>query len=44
MNHYPHHIGDFNNATRHLTLIEDAIYRRPGLAINQRAPTACRYR
>ncbi len=27
MNHYPHHIGDFNNATRHLTRIERSIYR-----------------
>lgn len=26
MNHYPHHIGDFNNATRHLTRIERSIY------------------
>jgi uncharacterized protein YdaU (DUF1376 family) len=27
MNHYPHHIGDFNNATRHLTRLERSIYR-----------------
>lgn len=27
MNHYPHHIGDFNNATRHLTRIERSVYR-----------------
>lgn len=27
MNHYPHHIGDFNNATRHLTFVERALYR-----------------
>ena len=27
MNHYPHHIWDFNNATRHLTRIERSIYR-----------------
>jgi uncharacterized protein YdaU (DUF1376 family) len=27
MNYYPHHIGDFNNATRHLTRIERSIYR-----------------
>lgn len=27
MNFYPHHIGDFNNATRHLTRIERSIYR-----------------
>ena len=27
MNYYQHHIGDFNNATRHLSLIERAIYR-----------------
>lgn len=27
MNHYPHHIGDFNNATRHLTVVERAFYR-----------------
>lgn len=27
MNHYPHHIGDFNNATRHLTRIERSLYR-----------------
>lgn len=27
MNHYPHHIGDFNNATRHLSRLERSIYR-----------------
>ena len=27
MNYYPHHIGDFNNATKHLTRIERSIYR-----------------
>lgn len=27
MNHYPHHIGDFDKATRHLTRIERSIYR-----------------
>ena len=27
MNHYPHHIGDFNSGTRHLTRIERSIYR-----------------
>lgn len=27
MNYYPHHIGDFNNATRHLTRLERSIYR-----------------
>lgn len=27
MNYYPHHIGDFNNSTRHLTRIERSIYR-----------------
>lgn len=27
MNHYPHHIGDFNNATRHSTVVERAFYR-----------------
>lgn len=27
MNHYPHHIGDFNTATRHLTRLERSIYR-----------------
>jgi uncharacterized protein YdaU (DUF1376 family) len=27
MNYYPHHIGDFNNATRHLTRIERSLYR-----------------
>lgn len=27
MRHYQHHIGDFNNATRHLTRIERSIYR-----------------
>lgn len=27
MNHYPLHIGDFNNATRHLTFVERALYR-----------------
>lgn len=27
MNHYPHHIGDFNTATRHLSRIERSVYR-----------------
>lgn len=27
MKHYPHHIGDFNNATRHLTRVERSVYR-----------------
>jgi uncharacterized protein YdaU (DUF1376 family) len=27
VNYYSHHIGDFNNATRHLTRIERSIYR-----------------
>lgn len=27
MNHYPHHIGDFDRATRHLTRIERSVYR-----------------
>ncbi|TFL14199.1 DUF1376 domain-containing protein [Pusillimonas caeni] len=27
MNYYPHHIGDFNSATRHLTRIERSVYR-----------------
>lgn len=27
MNYYPHHIGDFNNSTRHLTRIERSLYR-----------------
>ena len=27
MNYYTHHIGDFNNATRHLTRLERSIYR-----------------
>lgn len=27
MNYYQHHIGDFNNATRHLTRVERSIYR-----------------
>ena len=27
MNHYPHHIGDFDKATRHLTRLERSIYR-----------------
>ena len=27
MNHYPHHVGDFNSATRHLTFVERALYR-----------------
>jgi uncharacterized protein YdaU (DUF1376 family) len=27
MNYYPHHIGDFNNATRHLTRVERVLYR-----------------
>ena len=27
MKHYPHHISDFNNATRHLTRVERGLYR-----------------
>ncbi len=27
MNYYPHHIGDFNSATRHLTRLERSVYR-----------------
>jgi len=27
VNYYPHHIGDFNNATRHLNRIERSVYR-----------------
>ena len=27
MNYYSHHIGDFNNATRHLTRVEQSVYR-----------------
>lgn len=27
MNHYPHHIGDFDAATRHLSRLERSIYR-----------------
>ena len=27
VNYYPHHIGDFNNATRHLTRVERSLYR-----------------
>ena len=27
MKHYPHHIRDFNNATRHLTRLERSVYR-----------------
>lgn len=27
MRHYPHHIGDFDKATRHLTRIERSVYR-----------------
>jgi len=27
MNYYPHHIGDFNNATRHLSRTERSVYR-----------------
>lgn len=27
MNYYPHHIGDFNSATRHLTRMERSVYR-----------------
>lgn len=27
MKHYPHNIGDFNSATRHLTVVERAFYR-----------------
>lgn len=28
MNYYEHHIGDFDSATAHLSLLEDAVYRR----------------
>ena len=27
MNHYPHHIGDFDRATRHLSRLERSVYR-----------------
>lgn len=27
MKHYPHHIGDFDRATRHLTRLERSVYR-----------------
>ena len=27
MNYYPHHIGDFDKATRHLSRIERSVYR-----------------
>lgn len=27
MKHYPHHIGDFNNSTRHLSRVERSVYR-----------------
>lgn len=27
MNYYPHHIGDFNSAARHLTRVERSLYR-----------------
>jgi len=27
LNFYPHHISDFNNATRHLTRVERSVYR-----------------
>jgi len=27
MNYYPHHIGDYNSATRHLTMLEHGAYR-----------------
>ena len=27
MNHYPHHIGDFNSASRHLAFVERSLYR-----------------
>ena len=27
MKHYPHHIGDFDKATRHLTRLERSVYR-----------------
>ena len=27
MNYYPHHIGYFNSATRHLTRVERSLYR-----------------
>ena len=27
MNHYPHHIGDFDRATRHLSRMERSVYR-----------------
>ena len=28
MNYYEHHIGDYDSATAHLSLLEDAVYRR----------------
>lgn len=28
MNYYPHHIGDYGSATAHLSMLEDAAYRR----------------
>lgn len=28
MNYYPHHIGDYASATAHLSMLEDAAYRR----------------
>lgn len=28
VNYYPHHIGDYGSATAHLTMLEDAAYRR----------------
>ena len=28
MNYYPFHIGDYASATRHLSWVEDAAYRR----------------
>lgn len=28
MNYYPHHIGDYDKRTKHLSMLEDAAYRR----------------
>jgi uncharacterized protein YdaU (DUF1376 family) len=42
VNYYQHHIGDFNNATRHLTRLERSIYRDLiELYYDREAPIPC---
>ena len=39
MNYYEHHIGDYAEATAHLTFVEDAAYSRLIRSSFDRAPT-----